>query len=302
MPNSETLESAYLLGRAAGNLDGVTSGSDIAFGSTRLDGQELRDWDFKHCTFANISFKNSPLQDCKFLNCIFVDCYFRRSTLTNSHFVGCRFVDCNFSYVSIQSSHFKYSSFRKCQIPFAELRHSLPTEANLRESLAHNLFVESRALGLRAEARSYRLAALTAKEADLRAGISGESEWYRTHFEGSKRFRARRQLWFSRFNRYAWGYGESSWRLLWNVLLVSIVVFPALFYATRSGLSSGNGGAVGLWDIIYFSVETAFPAPLGSDIEAVGYLARALAIAESLLGFVFVALFASNVFRWSLDR
>ena len=236
--------SCHVLGRQLTSLRGTTSGSDLAFGSERKEAESLENWDFEHCTFAHVSFKDSTIRNAHFINCVFVACYFRGSTLANSHFTGCRFVDCNFNRTIVQSSQFKYSSFHRCQISFAELQHSLPREPNLREMLARNLFLESRGLGLRSEAREYRLAALQALEEHLRAAIVSESEWYKTHFDARARLRARFQLRLSRLNFWFWRYGESAWALFGSTAVLGLFLFPLLFYITGDGIARTNGERV----------------------------------------------------------
>ena len=299
---SESESYAYALGRRVGILQAPFRATDLAFGSTRLDGQTIQDSDFKHCTFANISFKKATIQDGMFLDCVFIGCYFRRATLNNSSFVGCRFIDCHFDYIAIKSSQFKYSSFRGCQIPFAELEHSLPPEPNLKEALARNLFVESSRLGLSSEARQYRMTEIKAREAHLCAAVAGSSQWYQEHFNLFERFIAGTELLISLSNRYLWGYGEQIWRLFINVLIISLS-FPFIFHFVRSGLRKPADGSINFWpDLFWFSIENVLPAGIRSEIEAVSFMAQFLASVESLFGLLVITLFASYVFRWSLHR
>ena len=294
--------SAHGLGRRFARLSDVTKGSDLAFGSERRDSKILEDWHFEHCTFANVSFLESTLRNGVFLDCVFVACYFRKSTLDSSKFTGCRFIDCNFNRVSIRSSQFAYSSFQSCQIPYSELQHSLPREPNLREDLTRNLFLESRALGLSVEARDYRLAALRAREDHLRAAFTGRSDWYKRHFDCMARMYAGIRLILSRLNGLLWGYGENVRRLLLNIILASLLVFPIVFSLVSNGIVGTDGRDLTFWDYIYFSIETAFPTPLDSEVVAVSHAARFLTIVESLFGYLFIALVASHVFRWSIRR
>ena len=275
---------------------------DLAFGSTRLDGQTIQGSNFRHCTFANISFLKTIIEKGTFEDCVFIGCYFRRAELNSASFIGCRFIDCNFGYVAIKSSQFKYSSFRGCQIPFAELHASLPSEPNLREELARNLSLESRRLGLSLEARQYRMTEIQAREAHLRAAVKCESQWYRDHFDALSRFRAGMQLIFSLFNRYLWGYSEQIWRLFVSVGLLSMLVFPVIFYLLHGGLKKPAGGSINLLDLLGFSFENFLPAGIESGIEAFSFWAQFFASVESVCGLVVIALFASHIFRRSLHQ
>ena len=300
---SESESYAYALGRKVGTLQAPFRERELAFGSSRLDGQTIQDSDFKHCTFVNISFLKTIIRKGVFEDCVFVGCYFRRAELKDSSFVGCRFIDCHFGHVAIQSSQFKYSSFRGCQIAFAELEHSLPQEPNLREELARNLSLESSRLGRSSDARQYRIAEIQAREADLRAAVACKSQWYKDHFDGFARYRAVIKLIGSWLNRWLFGYyGEQPWTLFKNVLMFSLLLFPFCFYLARDGLTKRVSGSVDFLDLIYFSIDNILPAGIGSGIEAVSLMARILASAETVFGLLALALFASHIVRWSLHR
>lgn len=299
---SEAETDVYALGRAVGRLSKPFKGTDLAFGSTRLDRMTVRSGDYQHCTFANISFKETIVQSSRFLDCVFIGCYFRRAELVDSSFVGCRFIDCQFAHIAIKSSRFHHSSFRGCQIPIEELRHNLPTEPNLREDLARNLALESSQLGLSRQARLYRMTEIQAREDHLRAAIVGDSQWYREHFDALARFRACAQLILSLLNRWLWGYGQRTSTLFRNLFVVTLLVFPASFYLVRGGLSKSTGDPITPWDLVYFSLENVFPAGIRSGIEAVELIPRVLAGVESVFGVVVLALFAAYIFRWSLHK
>ena len=294
--------SAYCLGRAVGELSEPYKGQDLAFGAQRHDGQTLPDADYKHCTFSNNSFLKTRVQNGIFLDCIFIGCYFRRAELQNVRFMGCRFIDCNFSHISLKSCDFRYSVFYGCQLPFSEFVHCFPSEPNLREEITRNLSIESTNLGLAKEARNYRMAEIQAHEENLLSAVRGDSNWYREHYDSLKRIEALIQWVLSLMNRWLWGYGDRAWVLVRNLLFVSVILFPSLFYWLRDELDHVSHRAPGFMEIIHFSFENVMPAGVVSDVVAVGNAARVLAGIEALLGVVAVALFASYIFRWSLRR
>ncbi len=294
--------SAYSLGRAVAALTEPYKGQDLAFGGQRLDCQMMLDANYKHCTFANHSFLKAKIQNGLFLNCVFIGCYFRRAELQNTRFMGCRFIDCNFSHISLKSCDFKYSVFHGCQLPFDEFVHCFPSEHNLREDITRNLAIESSNLGLAREARSYRMAEIRAHEEHLLAAVKGNSSWYREHYDSLRRIEALVQWLLSLLNRWLWGYGERAWVLVRNLLLVSVIIFPSLFYMLRDELDHASHRAPGFMEIIHFSLENVIPTGVVSNVVAVGNAARVLAGIESLLGVVAIALFAAYIFRWSLHR
>ena len=299
---TEADSAAYFIGRPVADLQDPYRAEDSAFGSARLDDQRIERGEFAHCTFANISFKKACVKDTTFLDCAFIGCYFRRAEITSSRFIGCTFVDCNFSHIAIKSCDFKYSSFRGCQLPFSEILHCMPSEPNLREELARSLYLASSELGLSGDARRYRMEEIRAREDSYWAAVVGESSWYREHFDWFARVRVFFLLVLSLLNRWLWGYGQRAWILVRNLAFLAFVVFPLAFYAMRDGLVKKPQSTITPFDFVYFSLENVFPSGIRTGIEAISLEARITAGAESVIGVVALALFASYVFRWSLHR
>jgi len=302
MAESDSNPKPYALGKTVSYLASPYSGQDLAFGSTRLDGSEIREANYSHCTFEDIGFKKAIFKRCTFHHCTFIGCYFRRAEIRDSLFVGCRFIDCQFSFVSITTSIFRYAIFRGCQIPFAELQHNFPSEPNIREELARSLFLESARLGLSSEASLYRMAEINAREENLRAAILCNSRWYKDHYDGWARIRALAQLVLSLINRWLWGYGERTWTLVRNVLIFALGVFPAVFYFLRDGLSKALGDSVSYLDLVYFSLANIVPAGVQSEIHAISLATRLWAGTEAVFGLVIMGLAASYIYRWSIHR
>jgi len=298
------MSSLYALGRKVEELRPPWRSRDATFSSKRVDEDTIDDGEFEHCTFANVGFLRSKVERSHFLNCTFIDCYFRRAKLQNSTFVGCRFIDCNFDRIEIVASGFSYSIFRGCFISIDELLHNLPSQPNVRKLLTHNLFVESRKLGFSAEARKYRLQAIAAQEAHLKAAIRADSQWYRDHFDGPARILACGRLVVSVLNGFFWGYGENARRLLGNVLALSLFVFPVCYYvgSALEKLPSADSATVSFLECVWFSLLRIFPTGLSMGIGPTGPLGYLLAYFESIIGLLALALFASHIFRWSLSR
>lgn len=293
---------SYQLGRTVSTLAHPFKGEDNVYGGQRLDAIEIADADFKHCTFANLSFKQARFRNGYFQNCIFIGCYFRRAELASTRFIGCRFFDCVFSHVAVRGCNFSFSTFRDCCVPFAEMRYSLPQEPNIREELARNLALESSHLGLGSEARAYRLEEIRAREEHLLGAIFARSQWYQEHFDFVGRVRAFGNLVFSLLNRWFWGYGERARVLLRNLILVGFVIFPVFFFFVKNQLHRTDNSEVTILDLLFFSMGNIVPAGIVSGVVAVGITARLLASFESVIGVVALGLFASYIFRWSLHR
>ena len=300
--------SAYSLGRAFEELIDPYKGQDLVSGGQRLDDQKILHADYKHCTFVNHSFLKAKIQNGNFLNCVFIGCYFRRAKLQNTRFIGCRFIDCNFSNISLGFCDFSHSVFHGCQLPFDEFVCCLPSEYNLKEEITRNLAIESSNLGLSREARSYRMKEIQAHEEHLFAAIIGSSKWYREHYDFPRRAKALVHWLLSLLNRWLWGYGERSWVLVRNLLFVSVVIFPSLFYMLRDELMLRGEpnhvfhGVSGFMKMVHFSFENVIPTGVISDVVALDNTVRIFAGIESILGVIAIALFASYIFRWSLRR
>ena len=297
-----TVYGAFLIGRESGDWPVAPSRvTDKLFAKIRQDSKTLEDLTFEHCTFANVSFKESRLRGCRFVDCAFLSCYFRKTLLTGSSFVGCKFLGCDFPRIVIQSCDFKYSRFEGCALPFEELEHSLPPEANLREELARGLAIASDSLGLRVDVRRYRLAAIQAQEEHLRAAVLSDSEWYRSHFSGLRRWKALGRLIASLLRGAVWGHGERWFPLIRNLLVLALFVFPLALWAVRDALASPSG-PVGIPEIVWLSVTTILPVDGVTSVVATSWSTRTLLVFEAFLGLVAGGLLVVLLARRMLTR
>ena len=294
---------AYLVGRKRvvfplQNEEAV----DALFAGDRLDGVTLEGRTFNHCTFANVSFKEAKLRGSHFDDCAFVNCYFRRTQLVNCSFVGAKFIACDFPKPTVQSSDFRYSRFEQCAISFDEMEHSLPREPNLREDLAVGLAIASEQLGFTSQARRYRLAAIDARENHLYAAIVAKSNWYKDHYQGTRRLEAFLRWLGSRLNGLLWGHGERWLVLLRNLGILSLVLFPAALWWYRAGLDTADGGEPGIAQILWLSVTTTIPVDGINTVAAGDPITRSILTVEAFLGVIIAGLFVTLLVRSRLRR
>ena len=292
----------YCLGRPVTEFKKPFLGTDKTFCAQRHDNRKVNTAEFKHCTFVNLGFKATQFKNSQFLNCIFINCYFRRSVFSNCNLTGCWFIDCNFDHVALKGCNIQYSRFRNCQIAYSEMEFSLPREPNLREDLCRNLSIESRRLGLSQQARLFRMAEIKAHEEHLGAAVLRRSQWYKDHFKGIRRFSALVKLAVSFANRWLWGYGQQSFRLVMFAIILPIFVFPAIFYLLIDELAHRSGKAITLMNLVYFSLENFIPAGISSNVVPISVQTQLWSGVESLSGVILAALFATYIFRWSLHR
>lgn len=288
---------AYLIGRTLSPLQAPFEGHDQLYASTRLDGMQITNGNYAHCTFANISFKEVGLSASHFSDCVFIGCYFRQTNIRNTQFSGCRFFDCDFPRVAIRSCDFPYCKFQNCFIEYSEMEHNLPQQPNIREELARVLGGVAADLGFPKDARKYRMCQIRSREENLKAAVKGSSQWYRDHYDFLRRVGAFFKLLNSYANRYLWGYGQRIWVLVLNFFLMTTVMFPVIFYVVRDHLKSDNIATFTFLDTMWFSLENILPIDLGINVYPVSTVTRLFAGLESVLSIVFVGLLVSYLFR-----
>jgi hypothetical protein len=175
-------------------------------------------------------------------------------------------------------------------------------EANLRRLLAENLAREAEAAGASGDARLYRLQGFRAYEEYLRRGALGSDEWSREHFPSlPDRLFASVRLVSRWINRFAWGYGDRGIVLVRNAIVLVFVLFPFFYYLARSGLSQA-GGAVGAGSYFFLSADAFLNNTGFSGVSGTTSLTRFLIGLELALGFVFLGLAVTLLFRWITRR
>ncbi len=297
------MSAAYLVGRRQKPAWPATSSTDALFAAERLDGQTLSGLTYEHCTFANISFKDAKFLNVRFVNCVFTDCYFRAATLTSAQFSGCKFISCDLDKVQIRTCDFKYyNSFHGCYIPYGELEQNLPGEGNLRAHLCLNLAAEARALGALKDAGLYQQAGARGREEHLRAALRHSSSFHQQKYNGWNRAAAGLDLLASRVQGRLWGYRRSFLVVLRNWALLTLAVFPILFFLLRDELRAEDGKPATALDALRASLTNTLPGSCIAEIEYLGGGAEALAFFEVLLGLLLAGLAASLLFRGLFDR
>jgi Pentapeptide repeats (9 copies) len=293
----------YLVGRAsvAFPVDGDPI-TDIMIAAQRLDGSVLTGRRFNHCTFANVSFKETQLTDSEFNDCAFVNCYFRKARITNCRFVGSRFYGCEFPRIALQSCDFMYATFFACAVPFGEMEHNLPSEPNLREELAAGMALAAEERGWTAQAKEYRLAAIGAREEHLVAAVSSKSTWYKEHYSSWRRVGACVQFVGSKLNGFLWGYGERWGILLRNLFLLTILVFPALLWLVRKDLIPSGRNPATVKDVLWLSLSAIVPVNVASPVAVSSTTAQMILTSEAFCGVVIGGLFVTLLLRSVLNR
>ena len=293
---------AYMVGRKLAVLAQGASATGALFASELVDDMRFDDLTFKHCTFANVSFKSAQLINVRFEDCVFLRCYFRQTRLEDSVIVATKFIDCDLAKIDIRHCDIKYyNTFEGCFVKFRELESSLPNEPNLRSHLCLNLASEARALGALSDAGRYRQKAARAQEEHLYAAFMNRSQYYREKFTGTKRIAPLREWLGSRARGYLWGYKTSFLVVFRNWALATFGVFPLLFLldlaATSRGARKGHAG-----DVVELSLSRVLP---GVDDSTFGFhsaYAVMVADVEAIVGLLMGGLAIALLFRAVFDR
>jgi hypothetical protein len=292
----------YIAGKNGAKLQKPFSGMNLLYASNLFEGKEIDRGDYVGCTFANVSFKDSTIKNSRFSHCIFLNCYFRRTVFQNSAFDGCKFVDCDFPKTQILAASFLYTQFKGCFIPFREIHNSLPYEPNIRESIARNLAVQAEALGFREDSHAFHLVEIQAREEHFYAAASGDpSTYYRTKYgDFLSRLAAAIKYGWSRVNGFIWGYGEKWGVLLRNWVMIGLLIFPIVFWYTRTGLTKTVD--LKFSDIIFFSISNMIPIFSISTVQATTIWVKTLSAFEGFVSILMAGLFIAIVLRGILRK
>lgn len=117
--------------------------SDLGAGPGRV----LEKKDFRNLILEDVEGKAVVYRECDFSYSILIRGYFHKATFERCKFIGTRFVTTNFRSATFEECDFSYVDFDRCVIPVPQVLANLPTFANVRWELLHNLRANTRALG-----------------------------------------------------------------------------------------------------------------------------------------------------------
>ncbi len=222
--------------------------------------------------------------------------------MKNCTIIGCKFYDCEFPKLTLIACDFSYTRFRGCQVAFTNMSSSLPKKPNLCRDICRNLALQSSKLGLRGDARRYRMEEMAARENHLRNAVLGESDWYKSHYSGFAKVRALLSLTGILINKRLFGYGERLSILIRNSLIAAVGVFPCVYYLLPNGFDRQDSGSFGFGEYMLFSISTMFPMRDLSKISTTAWYTHAIASFEAACGVIVLAFVAAYVFRWSIRQ
>ncbi len=173
----------------------------------------VREQNFSSHWLLDVAGKEVEYVNCNFSASIIERGYFFHAKFKNCVFIGARFVDCNFRQATFEQCKFDYVDFNRCVLPVPQILANLPSFANVRWELLHNLRANERNMG-----DTRHETAIVQKEIDAeiehwRSIRTRPSGYYEKYNNRSDYFKA----WYHTvkliFEKFAWGHGESLLRL-----------------------------------------------------------------------------------------
>lgn len=231
--------------------------------------------------FYNVSFTKTLIERVEFTDCEFENCLFIGTRISDCRFTHCKFIECNVYRIELDNVYIDPKSFRNC---IQDKQYS-----NIGVYLFHELLNNSRR---------------QAQPQFSDHALYHFRRWQRVH-----RAQAVPSLsLFQKAMHYAnavprWvfavplGYGVRLRNLAISAIL-SVFVLSMINWAFSNsfGLYDIGLGYKGLLDSLYFSVIVVTTLGFG-DITPKTALGRAIVSAEAVMGFIFLATFASMIFR-----
>lgn len=181
--------------------------------------KEVMGGDFTNRRLCDINGKDVFYENCNFSASIIERGYFFHAKFKNCKFIGTKFAECIFRQATFDQCKFDYADFNRCILPVPQILANLPSYANVRWELLHNLRANARAVGdARYESK------IVNKE------IEAEIEHWRSvrrcsfgYYEKYNNFSDQSIAWYHSLRliveRYLWGHGESLTRLFIATIL-----------------------------------------------------------------------------------
>jgi len=176
--------------------------SDLGAGSGRV----LAKKDFRNLILEDIEGKEVVYRDCDFSYSILIRGYFHKAKFERCKFVGTRFVTANFRSATFEECDFSYADFDRCVIPIPQVLANLPTFANVRWELLHNLRANARVLGDTRHESDLVWQEIDTEMEHWRSVSRGLAGYYHK-YTYTERVLARLRHWRLLIERYVWGHG-----------------------------------------------------------------------------------------------
>ena len=253
---------------------------------------------FEYCLFSNIGMKDAEFSFCVFKHCEFSDCYLVYTKFRNCDFSWCEFID----------TKLDYTKYWRCAPVLAQVTNAKPSDPQSASKFFRNLAIEHKNLGNWDEVDRFIAESYRERERHYKYAFCGENDHYRRRYGGFKRWRYFGRYLSLRLSRIVWGYGVSWGILLRSALLLWALILPVanLEFGKITNLKTPSLGIDPIDNILqyvgilYKSTTQAFMPFIPVNVVDAPenfILPYWLVFTESAMGLIFLALFASMIFR-----
>ncbi|HVY15950.1 MAG TPA: pentapeptide repeat-containing protein [Rhodopila sp.] len=276
----------------------------------RMDKAVFSAFTFEFCTFEKIGLRDAEFVHCEFKHCEFIDCYLVGGTYRHCNFHGSVFRECQFSWASFPDTQINYTRFFGGAPVLIQVADQKPRDPQNAAKFFRNLAVEHQTIGNWQEVDRLIKQSYKERERHFWYAFIGQDDHYRKHYDGSKRVRYGFRWIASKINGMVWGYGVSWASFARSLAIFGLIILPLVNALTGSLRDQSKyfwtqqpvGDVLRYLKMLYKTSAEAFlpfiPTNLLSPSSDL-ILPPFMVISEALLGTIFIALFASLLFRAS---
>jgi hypothetical protein len=183
---------------------------------------ESRKW--KNLLLQRSIAKEKKFTKVNFSYTIFDICYFRKCSFDSCDFTGCRFVGSNFEGSRFEGCKFDFTQFERTHIESKILDTQCPALENLKQRFARTLRTNYQSLGDVDGVNKAIRVEMDATITHYYKAWGSKETYYRTHYKGWERIVSFMKWLKYRSLEYLWGNGESLWKLVRFVLVVTCLL------------------------------------------------------------------------------
>lgn len=223
----------------------------------------VRNQDFSNLWLQDVNGRDVTYDSCNFSASIIERGYFFHARFKNCNFTGARFVECNFRQATFEQCKFDYADFNRCVVPAPQILANLPSFANVRWELLHNLRANERSIGENRYEAEIVKKEIEAEIEHWRAVRTRPSGYYEKYHSTADFLKA----WYHTIRliveRYVWGHGESLLRL--SIAAIVALLLLSILHCTDSPNSLSNVSlgalAASFWRSVVFVFQLFIDLP-----------------------------------------
>ena len=276
------------------------------FDDERKDNIAYNGLTFEFCTFKKIGIRSTVFEHCTFRHCEFLDCYMVGARFEHCNFLGSTFERCNFSWAEFPNSQLDYTRFYQCAPVLIQVLDHKPKDPQAAAKFFRNLAYEQKISGNWQEVDRLIQQSYRERERHYWFAVNGQNDHYLHRDGGVTRVRYLVRFLFSKANGFIWGY-RVSWRAFGRSLILFWLLFLPIINAVfgKAATQAFDYATIdGFFDYLLALYKTTTQSflpfvavPTAADSAPGLIIPFPLVTIESLFGTLFIALFASLLFR-----